>query len=105
LVGPVYVYDPTAEIGDRYQSVTWSPLVGCQDLDRAWLVATWLCAGLQHGTNRSDNDWAHWAESGKLLIAPLLFAAALSERTVVDVGGWIHGFDLGTPMSLIDEML
>lgn len=104
-VGPVHVYDPTGELSDRVATVTWSPLTGCTDLDRAWMVAAWLCAGLQQGTSRGDNDWAHWAESGKLLIAPLLFAAANTRRTVVDVHTWIHGFDLVTPSALLEEML
>ncbi len=103
-VGPVYVYDPTGELGERAPSVTWSPLAGCEDLDRAWLVAAWLCAGLQQGSSRGDNDWAHWAESGKLLIAPLLFAAANAGCTVVDVHTWIHGFDLATPMALLEDL-
>lgn len=102
--GPVYVYDPAGEIADRHASVSWSPLVGCDDLDRAWMVAAWLCAGLQQGTSRGDNDWAHWAESGKLLIAPLLFAAASTGLTVVDVHTWIHGFDLMSPSGLLDEI-
>ncbi|MBV8194559.1 MAG: type IV secretory system conjugative DNA transfer family protein [Candidatus Dormibacteraeota bacterium] len=104
-LGPVHVYDPTGELADSgYQTVTWSPLIGCQDLDRAWMVAAWLCAGLQQGSSRGDNDWIHWAESGKLLIAPLLFAAACSGRTIVDVHAWIHGFDLVTPMTLLEDL-
>jgi type IV secretion system protein VirD4 len=104
-IGPVYVYDPTGELGDRVQRITWSPLDGCDDLDRAWMVATWLCTGLQQAGNRGDNDWAHWAESGKLLLAPLLFAAASTQRTIVDVHAWIHAFDTVTPSALIGEML
>ncbi|MFN2567998.1 MAG: type IV secretory system conjugative DNA transfer family protein [Candidatus Dormibacteria bacterium] len=104
-LGPVYVYDPTGEISHLYPSVSWSPMDGCQTLDRAWLVASWLCAGLQQGGSRSDNDWSHWAESGKLLIAPLLFcAAAAANLSIVDVRGWIHGFDLETPLSVLNEM-
>lgn len=103
-VGPVFVYDPTGEL-DSFASVSWSPLAGCQDLDRAWTVAAWLCSGLQHGTGRGDNDWAHWAESGKLLIAPLLFAAAATGCTVVDVHAWIHGFDLTTAALILEEIV
>ncbi len=103
-VGPVYVYDPTGEIG-RFTTVTWSPIAGCEDLDRAWMVASWLCASLQQGGGRGDNDWSHWAESGKLLIAPLLYIAATTGRTIVDVRTWIHGFDIGTPINLLEEML
>lgn len=104
-LGPVYVYDPTGEIGDRFRTVTWSPIAGCEDLDRAWMVASWLCASLQQGGGRGDNDWSHWAESGKLLIAPLLYVAAITGRTIVDVRTWIHGFDIATPISLLEEML
>lgn len=104
-VGPVYAYDPTGAIGDRFRTVTWSPIAGCDDLDRAWMVASWLCASLQQGGGRGDNDWSHWAESGKLLIAPLLYVAAISGRTIVDVRTWIHGFDIATPISLLEEML
>ncbi|HEY8687010.1 MAG TPA: type IV secretory system conjugative DNA transfer family protein, partial [Chloroflexota bacterium] len=104
-LGPVYVYDPTGEIGGRFRTVTWSPITGCDDLDRAWTVASWLCAALQQGGGRGDNDWAHWAESGKLLIAPLLYVAAVTGHTIVDVRAWIHGFDIATPISLLEELL
>jgi type IV secretion system protein VirD4 len=104
-LGPVHVYDPTGEIGDRFRTVTWSPIVGCEDLDRAWMVASWLCASLQQGGGRGDNDWSHWAESGKLLIAPLLYVAAITGRTIVDVRTWIHGFDIATPICLLEEMM
>jgi type IV secretion system protein VirD4 len=104
-MGPVHVYDPTGEIGGRFRTVTWSPITGCDDLDRAWTVASWLCAALQQGGGRGDNDWAHWAESGKLLIAPLLYVAAVTGHTIVDVRTWIHGFDIATPISLLEELL
>lgn len=103
-IGPVWVYDPTGEIGDRHRTVSWSPLTGCDDLDVAWTVAAWLCAGLQQGASRGDNDWAHWAESGKLLIAPLLYAAASSDRSIIEVRDWIHGFDVEGPMAILKEL-
>ena len=103
--GPVYVYDPTGEIGARYRTVTWTPLANCDSLDHAWRVAAWLCAGLQQGTGRGDNDWAHWAESGKLLIAPLMYAAAVAGRSIVDVQMWIHAFDVGTPLSILEDAM
>jgi type IV secretory pathway TraG/TraD family ATPase VirD4 len=102
--GPVYVYDPTGDTRVAQFRVTWSPLEGCHDLDVAWRVASWLCAPLQQGSSRGDSDWAHWAESGKLLAAPLMFAAATTGRSIVDVRTWIHGFDLATPMSLLDDL-
>ncbi len=103
-LGPVCVYDPTGEVGARSDTVSWSPLAGCEALDVSWTVAAWLCAGLQQGGGRGDNDWAHWAESGKLLIAPLLYTAAACDRTILDVRDWIHGFDLDTPTALLQQL-
>ena len=100
--GPVWVYDPTGEAGMLPDRVTWSPLHGCESLDAAWRVAAWLCAVLQQGGNRSDSDWAHWAESGKLLVAPMLYAAATGGCTVVDVRDWVAGFDVDTPSALLE---
>jgi type IV secretion system protein VirD4 len=100
----VAVYDPTGEIGPHHDTVTWSPLTGCDVLDVAWTVAAWLCAGLQQGGARGDNDWAHWAESGKLLIAPLLYTAAAGGRSILDVRDWIHCFDLETPAALLAQL-
>ncbi len=57
------------------------------------------------GRRSRDSDWAHWAESGKLLIAPLLFVAAKTGHSIVDVRTWIHAFDIATPMSLIEDLL
>ncbi len=103
-LGPVSVYDPTGEVGGVVGTVTWSPLAGCAALDTAWTVAAWLCASLQQSGARGDNDWAHWAESGKLLIAPLLYIAAATGHSIVDVRDWIHSFDLETPMTLLGKL-
>jgi type IV secretory pathway TraG/TraD family ATPase VirD4 len=39
------------------------------------------------------------------LIAPLLYVAAITGRTIVDVRTWIHGFDIATPISILEELL
>ena len=105
-VGPVYVYDPTGEISDSYQTVTWSPISGCDNLDYAIMVAAWLTAGMNSGGGKGDNDWAHWAESGKQLIAPLLFtAASTGNHSIIDVKNWVQSYDLSTPITILQEML
>jgi len=101
--GPVYVYDPTAEMSARCESLRWSPIAGCESVDHAWRVAAWLSGALQQ-QGRADNDWAHWAESAKLLVAPLFHAAALTGRSINDVCAWIHAFDLGAAASLLEDI-
>jgi len=39
------------------------------------------------------------------LIAPLLYVAAVTGHTIVDVRTWVHGFDIATPISLLEELL
>ncbi|MHB8718866.1 MAG: type IV secretory system conjugative DNA transfer family protein [Candidatus Dormibacteria bacterium] len=97
--GPVHVYDPTGDTRSPLRT-SWSPLAGCHSLDDCWRVAAWLCAGLQSGESR-DNDWAHWAESGKLLVAPLLYVAAGTGRSIVEVARWISRFSLSEPLELL----
>jgi len=103
-LGPVYAYDPTGDASDFITSTPWSPLSGCTDLDHSWRTATWLSAGLQPiGNARGDNDWAHWAESAKLLLAPMLYAASCTNRTLLDVHAWILSFDVATAFGVLEE--
>ena len=84
-VGPVYVYDPTGAIGDRFRTVTWSPIAGCGDL----IVPGWSRRGSALHCSRAvdvaTTTGLIGRSSGKLLIAPLLYVAAISCRTIVDV--------------------
>jgi type IV secretion system protein VirD4 len=50
-------------------------------------------------------DWMHWAEAAKLLTAPMMHAAARSGRSAVDVQGWIHAFDIATPLTVLEELV
>jgi type IV secretion system protein VirD4 len=38
------------------------------------------------------------------LVAPLLYTAATTGRSILDVRDWVHGFDLATPLTLLEEM-
>src|SRR6202050_413861 len=41
----------------------------------------------------------------RTLIAPLLYVAAVTGHTIVDVRTWIHGFDIATPVSILEDVL
>ena len=38
------------------------------------------------------------------MIAPLLYVAAVTGHTIVDVRTWIHRFDIATPIGLLEEI-
>jgi type IV secretory pathway TraG/TraD family ATPase VirD4 len=119
--GPVWIYDPTQEIGDPfgtsehgYQTVTFSPLASCfvdapdgsrvVSWDACLQVASWMAAGLDTGKGGGENDWRHWRESSKRLLAPLFFLAGCTGKTIIDVRSWVDGSDLEGPLGELDEI-
>ena len=84
-VGPVLVYDPTGSTGRP--SATWNPLAACRTWADAWQMASWLVdAAAPNGTDRAD----FWTSQGRMLLAPLLFAAGTGGRGMADVVRWVQ---------------
>lgn len=85
-LGQVMIYDPTECSG--IPGSGWTPLSGCTGWQGAQRTAAWLCnaARSRHGSLADADFW--YAAAGKLL-APLLFAAATSDRTMADVVRWV----------------
>ena len=84
--GRVWVYDPTACAGVPGHG--WSPLAAATSWPGARRVAAAMVAAARAGgAGLSDGDF-WYATAGKLL-APLLFAAAVSGRTMADVVRWV----------------
>lgn len=84
--GDVFVYDPTASVGGRVQSASWSPLVGCGTWQGAQRTASWL---VDAGRDGGLNDAEFWYATAAKLLGPLLFAAATSDKTMTDVVRWV----------------
>jgi len=83
--GIVWCFDPTEATG--LASSPWSPLRAA----RTWTGARRVAADLTEvtRTNSSTPDGDFWYATAAKLIAPLLFAAAASGRTMVDVVRWV----------------
>lgn len=85
-LGEVHVYDPTSRTG--IPSSGWTPLAGCQGWDGAQRVGAWLASAAQPGAGGlADADF--WYAAAAKLLAPLLFAAASSGRSMTDVVRWV----------------
>lgn len=83
--GDVWVFDPTNTIGGL-PTATWSPLTGCHTWQGALQTANWLTESARTGQLQDSDFW--FANAAKLL-APLLFAASISGRTMADVVRWV----------------
>src|SRR4051794_3009567 len=84
--GEVLIYDPTGSTG--IPGSGWSPLSGCGTWGGAQRTAAWLTSSAQPlGGSLADADF--WYSAAAKLLAPLLFAAASSERPMADVVRWI----------------
>ena len=81
----VWVYDPTG--GTGYAPAGWTPLAGCGTWQGAQRVAAWLAAAAHRGGGVENAEF--WYAAAAKLLAPLLFAATVTERTMADVVRWV----------------
>ncbi len=85
--GHAWIYDPTSTAG--LPSATWSPLQHCNDWGGAQRTATWLAEATRtDGSGLADSEF--WYSASAKLLAPMLFAAATSGRTMADVVRWVN---------------
>jgi type IV secretion system protein VirD4 len=86
-LGEVMTFDPSGTSGaGSTQRAT--PLWSAGDWRGAMRVAHWLCSAAQSSrTGLQDADF--WFATAEKLLAPMLFAAAKSKRTMADVVRWL----------------
>ncbi len=82
----VWVYDPTG--GTGMKSAGWTPLASCKTWQGAQRVAAWLSSAAHRGGQGVENA-EFWYSAAAKLIAPILFAAAISNKTMADVVRWV----------------
>ena len=84
--GPVAVYDPTASTD--LPGASWSPLAASGTWEGARRMAGSL-AEVARSSAGTMTDGDFWYATAAKLLAPLLFAAATSRRTMAEVVRWI----------------
>jgi type IV secretory pathway TraG/TraD family ATPase VirD4 len=98
--GPVFVFNPSG-VGGLASTVSFDPLIGCDDpktaVDRA---GDMIAGGASLGTHSADGEREHWAGQARDVLAVLMHAAALGERSMRDVHAWVsdpdrHHEDIG----------
>ena len=88
-MGRVWLFDPSAsepEVPGVLQ-LHWSPIWQSRTWDGARAVADAMVGASAAGGGVENGSY--WTESAKTLLAPLLHAAAVSGRSVLDVRRWV----------------
>jgi type IV secretion system protein VirD4 len=101
-LGNVLLFDPASCTGRSSQS--WTPLAGCYTWDGARRTADWLTEGASPSKqNLSDADF--WYAAAAKLLAPVLFAAAVSGHTMADVVSWIDTQNDGVVLDILSTLI
>jgi type IV secretion system protein VirD4 len=97
--GRVWLYDPTASSG--LADSGWSPLAGARTWTGARRTASALCSTARSGGDHlGDADF--WYATAAKLLAPLLFAAAISHRDMAQVVEWVDTQESSEVHALLD---
>jgi type IV secretion system protein VirD4 len=94
-LGQVWLFDPSGEQTDLppgIQRLCWSPVAAAGSWDGALLMARAMTSisPAAHGTRNEH----HWSERSAALLAPLLYAAYLTDRPISEVLRWVLRGDL-----------
>lgn len=87
-LGPVMLFDPTGATG--LESWRWSPLLGVDSYDQALRVAHDLCeAAKANREGAGIEGQSFWDSQGRQMMAPVVFAAAMTGGSMADVDAWM----------------
>jgi len=92
--GRIWSFDPsgTEVVPDGALTLHWSPIWS----SRRWDGARSMAAAMLDGSSVSGGveNASYWTESAKMLLAPLLHAAALAGLTILDVRRWVTSMNM-----------
>jgi type IV secretion system protein VirD4 len=98
--GPVALFDPSGATG--LASVRWSPLLSAVTFPDATKTATWLAdAAAVEDRHEAAKFWETLATK---LLAPLLYAAANTGRTITDVSHWVDRSAFDDVAGILDQL-
>lgn len=102
-LGPVFIFDPKGELEELYgiTSMRYSPIRGCRDADKAIETANWLVQGVRKQNSGGNNDWEHWGQKARNIMAPCLYAAAHKNLTMGDIRSWVFSYNIDKPAEII----
>jgi len=103
-IGQAWLFDPAGKekvLPDGVRRLNWSPVAAAVTWDEALLMAAAMTSAARPGTGTTDAS--HWTERAEALLAPLLYAANQSDRTIGDVLEWILHKDLDPALQVLRD--
>jgi type IV secretory pathway TraG/TraD family ATPase VirD4 len=94
-LGQVWLFDPSGEQAEWPKGVRrlcWSPVSGAGTWDGALLMARAMASTAPAARGTSHEH--HWSERSAALLAPLLYAANLTDKPIAEVLHWVLRADL-----------
>jgi type IV secretion system protein VirD4 len=100
-LGPTYLFDPTGATG--LPSVRWSPLLTSTSFPDATRTAAWLADA---AAVEDKHDAAKfWETLATKLLAPMLYAAAATGRTMAEVSRWVDRAAFDEVATILEKKL
>jgi type IV secretion system protein VirD4 len=102
-VGRCWLFDPTGT-NPPPPGVTplrWSPVPACRDWNTAIRTVRAMTTAARPAGYSGES--AHWTERAEAMLAPLMHAAALSDKGIDQVVRWVNRRDLKVALAALDD--
>jgi type IV secretory pathway TraG/TraD family ATPase VirD4 len=101
-IGQAWLFDPAGSeksLPEGVRRLSWSPVAAAGSWDQALVMARAMtsCARPAAG---STNE-SHWSERAAALLAPLIYAANLTDQTIAEVLSWVLRHELKVARSIL----
>jgi type IV secretory pathway TraG/TraD family ATPase VirD4 len=103
-LGEVWLFDPAGEnteLPERVRSLRWSPVAAAASWDQALIMARAMAACTRVGSGTTNEN--HWTERAAALLAPMLYAAHLTDRPIEEVLRWTLRGDLAPALEALAD--
>ena len=103
-IGQAWLFDPTLSeqyLPEGVRRLCWSPVAAAGTWDGALVMARAMSACTRVGAGTTNES--HWSERSAALLAPLLYAANLTNRPIAEVLGWTLRQDLEPAMAVLAD--
>jgi type IV secretion system protein VirD4 len=102
-IGEVWLFDPSASepLPDGVRRLSWSPVSAAATWDGALVTARAMTAASRAGAGTTNEN--HWSERAAALLAPLLYAAQLTDRPIEEVLRWTLRQDLAPALEVLAD--
>jgi type IV secretory pathway TraG/TraD family ATPase VirD4 len=102
-IGDVWLFDPsgTEPLPDSVRRLSWSPVSAATSWDGALVTARAMTAASRVGAGTTNEN--HWSERAAALLAPLLYAAQLTDRPIEEVLRWTLRQDLAPALEVLAD--